>query len=115
MVLIILTLIIFLLLGMPIAFTIGFPSLLYIIVYNPDWLAIVPNRIFSGMNSFVFLAIPFFVMAGEIMSESKITDRIIHFTDSLVGHVRGGLAQVNVLSSMFFAGISGAALSDGHQ
>ena len=46
------------------------------------------------------------------MSESKITDRIIHFTDSLVGHVRGGFAQVNVISSMFFAGISGAALAD---
>lgn len=102
----------FLILGMPIAFTIGFPSILYIIIVNPEWLTIVPNRIFAGMNVFVFLAIPFFIMAGEIMSESKITDRIIKFTDSLVGHVRGGLAQVNVISSMFFAGISGAALAD---
>jgi len=106
------TLAIFLALGMPIAFTIGFPSLLYILLTNPEWLKIVPNRIFAGMNSFVFLAIPFFVMAGEIMSEGKITERIINFTDALVGHVRGGLAQVNVISSMFFAGISGAALSD---
>jgi len=97
---------------MPIAFTIGFPSVLYILVNNPAWLKVVPQRIFHGMNSFVFLAIPFFIMAGEIMTESKITDRIIHFTDSLVGHVRGGFAQVNVISSMFFAGISGAALSD---
>jgi len=103
---------IFLILGMPIAFTIGFPSMLYIIIENPDWLTIVPSRIFSGMNVFVFLAISFFIMAGEIMTESKITDRIIKFTDSIVGHVRGGLAQVNVVSSMFFAGISGAALSD---
>ena len=102
----------FLILGMPIAFTIGFPSILYIIIVNPEWLIIVPSRIFAGMNVFVFLAIPFFIMAGEIMSESKITDRIIKFTDSLVGHVRGGLAQVNVISSMFFAGISGAALAD---
>ncbi len=112
MVLIIVALILFLALGMPIAFTIGFPSLLYIIVNNPAWLTVVPNRIFAGMNSFVFLAIPFFVMAGEIMGEAKVSDRIIRFTDSLVGHVRGGLAHVNVLSSMFFAGISGAALSD---
>jgi tripartite ATP-independent transporter DctM subunit len=103
---------IFLIMGMPIAFTIGFPSILYIVIKNPEWLTIVPSRLFSGMNVFVFLAIPFFVMAGEIMSESKITERIINFTDSLVGHVRGGLAQVNVVSSMFFAGISGAALSD---
>jgi tripartite ATP-independent transporter DctM subunit len=102
----------FLVLGMPIAFTIGFPSILYIIFTNPEWLTIIPSRLFSGMNVFVFLAIPFFIMAGEIMSESKITERIIRFTDSLVGHVRGGLAQVNVVSSMFFAGISGAALSD---
>lgn len=105
-------LIVFLFLGMPIAFTIGFPSVIYILMNNPDWLKVVPQRIFHGMNSFVFLAIPFFIMAGEIMGEAKITDRIIHFTDSLVGHVRGGFAQVNVISSMFFAGISGAALSD---
>lgn len=97
---------------MPIAFTIGFPSVIYILINNPAWLKVVPQRIFHGMNSFIFLAIPFFIMAGEIMSESKITDRIIHFTDSLVGHVRGGFAHVNVISSMFFAGISGAALSD---
>ena len=106
------TLILFLALGMPIAFTIGFPCVIYIIMNNPDWLQVVPQRIFHGMNSFVFLAIPFFIMAGEIMTESKITDRIIQFSDSLVGHVRGGFAQVNVISSMFFAGISGAALSD---
>lgn len=112
MVLIVGTLLLFLVLGMPIAFTLGFPTILYILVYKPEWLTIVPSRIFSGMDSFVFLAIPFFVMAGEIMSEAKITDRIIKFTDSLVGHVRGGLAQVNVIGSMFFAGISGAALSD---
>lgn len=97
---------------MPIAFTIGFPSVIYILFNDPNWLKVVPQRIFHGMNSFVFLAIPFFIMVGEIMSESKITDRIIHFTDSLVGHVRGGFAQVNVISSMFFAGISGAALAD---
>lgn len=97
---------------MPIAFTIGFPSVFYILSNDPNWLKVVPQRIFHGMNSFVFLAIPFFIMVGEIMSESKITDRIIHFTDSLVGHVRGGFAQVNVISSMFFAGISGAALAD---
>jgi tripartite ATP-independent transporter DctM subunit len=97
---------------MPIAFTIGFPSVIYILFNDPNWLKAVPQRIFHGMNSFVFLAIPFFIMVGEIMSESKITDRIIHFTDSLVGHVRGGFAQVNVISSMFFAGISGAALAD---
>lgn len=112
MILIIITFIIFLALGMPIAFTIGFPPILYILLNNPEWLKIVPHRIFYGMNSFIFLAIPFFIMAGEVMSESRITNRLVNFSDSLVGHVRGGLAQVNVISSMFFAGMSGAALSD---
>jgi tripartite ATP-independent transporter DctM subunit len=110
--LIFVTFLLFLILGMPIAFTMGFPSLLYILLYRPEWLAIVPNRIFTGMDVFVFLAIPFFIMAGEIMSEAKIADRIVHFIDAGVGHVRGGLAQVNVFDSMFFAGISGAALAD---
>lgn len=81
-------------------------------MHNPDWLTIVPQRIFHGMNGFVFLAIPFFILAGKIMAEVGITDRILRFTNALVGHVRGGLAQVNILSSMLFAGISGAALSD---
>lgn len=112
MILIVVSFIIFLALGMPIAFTIGFPSILYILMNNPEWLKIVPHRLFYGMDSFVFLAIPFFIMAGEIMSESGITNRLVNFSDSLVGHVRGGLAQVNVITSMFFAGMSGAALAD---
>ena len=112
MLLIAVTFIIFLMLGMPIAFTMGFPAIIYMIIYRPEWLTIVPSRIFSGIDVFVFLAIPFFIMAGEVMLEFKITDRLIRFVDALVGHVRGGLAQVNVFDSMFFGGISGAALAD---
>jgi tripartite ATP-independent transporter DctM subunit len=104
--------IIFLFFGLPIAFAMGFPSLIYIIVYNPDWLRVVPSNLFSGMNSFVFLAIPFFVMAGEMMNEAKITDGIIEFTDSLLGHVRGGMAHVLVVSEMFLSGVSGSAIAD---
>lgn len=105
-------LVVLLVLGLPIAFTIGFPSMLYVMLQDASLLRIVPRRMFYGINQFVFLAIPFFILAGEVMSESKITDRLMGFADALVGHVRGGLAQVNVITSMFFAGISGAALSD---
>jgi len=97
---------------MPVAFTMGFPAVIYMVIYRPEWLTIVPAKIFSGIDVFVFLAIPFFIMAGEIMSEFNITDRIIEFVDAVVGHVRGGLAQVNVFDSMFFGGVSGAALAD---
>jgi len=106
------TFVFFLSLGMPIAFTMGFPAIIYMFIYRPEWLTIVPAKIFSGIDVFVFLAIPFFIMAGEIMSEFNITDRIIEFVDAVVGHVRGGLAQVNVFDSMFFGGVSGAALAD---
>ena len=101
-----------LVLGLPIAYTIGFPSMIFVMLQDEALLRIVPRRMFYGINSFVFLAIPFFILAGEIMSEAKITDKLMDLADALVGHVRGGLAQVNVVTSMFFAGISGAALSD---
>ncbi len=112
MILIVTLFAVFLIFGLPIAYTLGFPPIVFMYLRDLPILRIVPQRMFYGMNSFVFLAIPFFILAGEIMSESKITDRLITFADALVGHVRGGLAQVNVIASMFFAGISGAALSD---
>jgi tripartite ATP-independent transporter DctM subunit len=67
---------------------------------------------FTGVDSFVFLAIPFFILAGELMTTSGILDRLVKFTDALVGHIRGGLAHVNIVASMIFAGISGSAVAD---
>ncbi|HXZ43554.1 MAG TPA: TRAP transporter large permease, partial [archaeon] len=64
------------------------------------------------VDSFVFMAIPFFILAGELMCTSGILDRLVKFTDSLVGHIRGGLAHVNIVASMIFAGISGSAVAD---
>lgn len=76
--------------------------------YFPALLA----RFYNGIDSFPLLAVPFFILAGEIMNAGGITASIVRFAQTLVGHVRGGLAQVNVLSSMIFAGISGSAVAD---
>jgi len=76
--------------------------------YVPALLA----RFYNGIDSFPLLAVPFFILAGEIMNAGGITTSIVRLAQSLVGHVRGGLAQVNVLSSMIFAGISGSAVAD---
>jgi len=76
--------------------------------YVPALLA----RFYNGIDSFPLLAVPFFILAGEIMNAGGVTTSIVRFAQSLVGHVRGGLAQVNVLSSMIFAGISGSAVAD---
>lgn len=70
------------------------------------------SRLYNGMFSFPLMAIPFFILAGELMNSGGITQRLVHFAQSLVGHVRGGLAQVNILSSMMFAGLSGSAVAD---
>jgi tripartite ATP-independent transporter DctM subunit len=76
--------------------------------YFPALLA----RLYNGMDSFPLLAVPFFILAGELMNSGGITTSIVRLAQSLVGHVRGGLAQVNILSSMLFAGISGSAVAD---
>lgn len=67
---------------------------------------------FNGMDSFVLMAIPFFLLAGELMNATEITDRIMDFAEKLTGNIRGALAYANILASFFFAGITGAALSD---
>lgn len=94
-----------------IAFAIGTVSYLWLIIAGESMTTGVA-RIFSGLNSFVLLAIPFFLLAGELMNRSDITDRIVAFANYTIGRIRGGLAQANVLASLFFAGITGAAVAD---
>ena len=72
----------------------------------------VPQRLFSPMENPLFLAIPFFLLTGEIMNRAQLTDKIMDFADSLVGWARGGLAHTNIVASVFFAGITGSAVSD---
>lgn len=100
-----------LLAGMPVAVVLGLSSLAYLLAVDLP-LEVIPQKMFSGMDSFVLLSIPAFVLAGNLMNVGGITDRIIRFSNSVVGHLRGGLAQTNIVGSMIFAGISGTAAAD---
>ncbi|SFU81224.1 TRAP transporter large permease [Halomonas korlensis] len=99
--------------GVPVAFAIV-AALLYFMAVGelPYQLAAVATQMFSGINSFALLAIPLFILAGELMNESGITVRIIAFSKILVGRLRGGLAHVNIWASVIFAGLSGSAVAD---
>ncbi len=99
--------------GVPIAFAI-FAALLSFMALNdaPYTLRIVATEMYRSMNSFPLLAIPLFVLAGELMNESGITGRIIAFANVLVGRMRAGLAMVNIWASVIFAGLSGSAVAD---
>lgn len=98
-------------LGIPIAFSLGLSSLLYLIIGGIP-LNIIPQKMFEGLNSFVLLCIPGFVLAGNLMNAGGITNRLIDFANSILGRIRGGLGLANVGASMGFAGISGTALAD---
>lgn len=105
------TFLVLIFLSVPIAFSLGLSSLVYILLADIP-LNIIPQKMFGGINSFTLLCIPGFILAGNLMNAGGITDRIINFTNNIVGHIRGGLGLANVGSSMGFAGISGTALAD---
>ena len=99
--------------GMPVAFVMGFSASLYLLFSSQvSFLDMAPQKLFAGMDSFVLMCIPFFILAGEIMTRGKIADRIVDYANLIVGRWRGGLAHVNILASMLFAGITGVALGD---
>lgn len=98
--------------GVPIAFAIGAGSLLYMAIYSPELTAIVPLRVWGGTNSFVMIALPLFILAGELMNRGGVTKRIINFCMYLVRPIKGGLGEVNVIASMIFGGISGSSVAD---
>lgn len=98
--------------GVPVAFCLGLAALVALLVWGKVSLVLIPQRMFTGVDSFVLMAIPFFMLAGELMGTSGILDRLLRFSDMLVGWMRGGLAHVNIVSSMIFAGISGSAVAD---
>jgi tripartite ATP-independent transporter DctM subunit len=101
----------FVFLGFPVAFSIGFTTLTSLL-YRGTPLTIMVQRMVNGLDSFPFLAIPLFILAGNLMNQAGITDKIFAFALSLVGHIRGSLAHVNVVASIIFAGISGVAQAD---
>ena len=95
----------------PVAYAMGIASLLALFVGGDSPIMVVTNM-FSAVDSFPIMAIPFFILAGEMMNSGGITSRIVAFSRDIVGYIRGGLAHVNIVASMFFAGISGSATAD---
>jgi tripartite ATP-independent transporter DctM subunit len=103
----------FLLSGLAIAYVIGAASVLaFLATDNARYLAILPQQIFSKIDVFALMAMPLFILAGEIMNRAGVTKALIDLSMALVGRLRGGLGHVNILTSVFFAGISGSAVAD---
>jgi len=109
--LLILVFLICLILRFPIAFSLGLSCLIYVL-FKGIPLVILPMKMYSGIDVFVLLSIPGFILAGNLMNHGGLTEKIIKFCNHLMGHIRGGLGLANVGASMLFAGISGTAVSD---
>jgi len=106
------TFIVTLIAGVPVAFCLALTSLVFLLLMGSVPLHLIPQRMFTGMDSFPVMAVPFFILAGDLMNSAGITERVVRFASVLVGHIRGGLAHVNIVASMFFAGVSGSAVAD---
>ena len=104
--------ILMIILGVPVGFSMVLSAFFYVVLTGSVSLTFIPQAMISGVSSYTMLAIPFFMLVGELMNSSGITKRIFHFANCCVGHITGGLGHVNILSSMLFAGMSGAAVAD---
>jgi len=103
----------FILIGLPIGVTLGVAGVVGLIqIGGENFLMMAPKRYFEGLDLFTFMAMPFFILAGEIMNRSGITEKLAAFADALVGYLRGGLAHSNMIASVLFAGMTGAAVAD---
>src|SRR6187397_3387223 len=98
--------------GLPVAIAMAGASLVYILISGNLPPFVVIHRMVSGIDSFPLLAVPFFILAGNLMNSAGITNRIYNFALGLVGWMRGGLGHVNVVGSVVFAGMSGTAIAD---
>jgi tripartite ATP-independent transporter DctM subunit len=104
---------VFLLIGMPVFFAmLAAPGIMLFSNGMERDLSLLFRNIYNGIDSFPLMAIPFFMLAGELMNRGGITYNLVQFSQSFIGHVRGGLAHVNIMSSMLFAGLSGSAVAD---
>lgn len=101
------------LVGLPAVFALLFAAGFGLVVEGKEvFLRMLAQRLYNGIDSFPLMAVPFFLLAGEVMNKSGITIALVAFSKAFIGHLRGGLAQVNILSSMLFAGLSGSAVAD---
>src|SRR5215470_15286009 len=106
-------LVVLIIVGLPIAAAMGITTIGAMLALGDQQLLVaVPQRMYSATTSFPLLAIPFFIFAGNLMNSGGMTDRIFRFARCCVGHIKGGLGHVNVVASMIFSGMTGAALAD---
>jgi C4-dicarboxylate transporter DctM subunit len=110
--LMLLSFVLLLIVGVPLGFALVLASVIYTITGSNIPLPSFPQRMISGVDSFAFMAIPFFFLAGEIMNHGGLTKRLVKFANGLVGWVHGGLAYVKIVVNMILAGMSGSALAD---
>lgn len=105
--------ILFLVIGVPVAISLGLASLTYMLLSGKLMLLLAfPQKMIGGIDNFVLLTIPFFILAGSLMNSAELTRHIVRFAQMIVGQVKGGLAAVNVLASLMFSGVSGAATAE---
>jgi TRAP-type transport system large permease protein len=112
MTLLLVSLVLCIIVGVPICYSLGISGALYFLFVHPELLSILPERLFSGMDSILLLSLPLFILMGLFMNDGSITKRLIDFLLVFVGRMRGGLGVVNVVASMIFGGISGSSVSD---
>lgn len=102
----------FLAMGVPVFFSLGLISVIYLLLTGAYPITIIAQRMFTCLDSFILTAIPFFILAGKFMERGGISRRIVDFANCIVGWITGGLAHVNIVASMFFGGITGSAMAD---
>ncbi|MEO5845100.1 MAG: TRAP transporter large permease [Caldimonas sp.] len=103
---------VFMVLGMPIGYCMGLAAVLAVLYDGQLPVLILAQQFYGSLDNFSLLAVPLFVLAGELMSVAGITERLVNMSRALIGHVRGGLAQANIMTNMFMGAISGSALAD---
>jgi C4-dicarboxylate transporter DctM subunit len=103
---------VFMVMGMPIAYCMGFAAIIVILIDDQLPVLILAQQFYDSLDNFSLLAVPLFILAGELMSVAGITERLVNMSRALIGHLRGGLAQANILTNMFMGAISGSALAD---
>ncbi len=102
----------FIFIGVPIGYALGGAGIIYFLLENPTFLMSVPQRVFSGLNSYILIAMPLFMLSGELMNHGGLTKRLINFALLICKPFRGGLGEVNVVASMIFGGITGSSVAD---
>ena len=112
MIILLLSLLFFLVLGVPIAYSLGLSALCYFLAHEPGLMVVMPQQLMAGMDSYALIALPLFIFMGQLMNASGITARLIDYCMVIAGRFRGGLGLVNISSSMLFGGISGSSTSD---